>query len=197
MGKSLELLKKEIELFYLNIFNYPIDWDSISMPSEIGGMNYFEVVIPAISEKRIIDAYYHFFCEDRVFTDFCESQKFKLEQPRPVGNYAFFIKGEGYPSPDLSEETYEGAEKKGIKFLLPKEGLILAFHAMYEKKHEISGRYFTLDGTEQTEYPWHNDLGFSGTKKTPSLDESVSLSTFVSQVGYYSCGLHKIYLPKF
>lgn len=140
--------KRRIEKFYKKFFNRTIDWSKISVPFKKEGMNRLEVIFSDITEDEIFNAYAKQFGKDSVWK-YCESitKIIQIQQERSEGDYA--ICHAGGDEPDMLGLSYDDGMEKGIKFMIPKEGLISAFRYRTEtnKMYDVKGltRFAALD----------------------------------------------------
>jgi hypothetical protein len=140
--------KRRIEKFYKKFFNRTIDWSKIILPIKKDGVNRLEVIFSDITEDEIFKAYAKQFGKDSVWK-YCESitKIIQIQQERPEGNYA--ICHVGGDEPDMLNKSYNDGINKGIKFMVPKEGLIAAFRYRTEtnKMYDVKGltRFAALD----------------------------------------------------
>ncbi|MBU0611990.1 hypothetical protein KKB58_00990 [Patescibacteria group bacterium] len=140
--------KRRIERFYKKFFNRTVDWLKISMPVKKEGMNRLEVIFSDITEDDVFNAYAKQFRKDSVWKYYNSITKaIREQQLRPEGDYV--ISHVGGDEPDILNKSYDDGINEGVKFMVPKEGLISAFRHRIEtnKMYDVKGitRFAALD----------------------------------------------------
>lgn len=140
--------KKRIERFYQKFFNRKIDWNKIAVPAKQEGMNRLEVVFSDITEDEALDAYEKQFGTNNVRKYYNSiTSSIAEQQARPASDYIFCHVG-GDEADMLGKSYYDGITA-GIKFMVPKEGIIAAFRHRAEtsKMYDVIGltRFSALD----------------------------------------------------
>ncbi len=147
--------KRRIEKFYKKFFNRIIDWSKIAVPFKKEGMNRLEVIFSDITEDDAFNAYAKQFGKDAVYKTYDSITKaIKEQQKRPEGNYSITHVGGG--EPDMLGKSYDDGINAGIKFMVPKEGIIAAFRYRSEtgKMYDVKGltRFAALDSDDYAMY---------------------------------------------
>lgn len=142
--------KRRIEKFYRKFFNIKVlwRWSEISPPASTEAMKRLEVIFPDITDDDAFTAYAEEFGQDAVWKYYQSiTQSIASQQERPKGPYAFAHVGGD--EPDMLNMSYNDGINAGIKFMIPKEGIIAAFRHRTEtcKMYDVKGltRFAALD----------------------------------------------------
>ncbi|MBP6908227.1 MAG: hypothetical protein KBB75_00170 [Candidatus Pacebacteria bacterium] len=144
--------KKKIERFYKSIFNLTIDWSKVSLPAYDEKYPRLEYVHGAFHRREYIDGYKKKFGDSSVgpnpYSQTPDSAV-KTEQDHPKGNYCFAWKGTIEPDQEHLNKSYNDFCSDGNQYMIPKEGIIVAFRERFESGNmlDIKGltRFHALD----------------------------------------------------
>jgi len=141
------LEKKKIERFYKSVFNLTIDWSTTTLPEYDKKRPRLEYVHKKFNCRRYITAYKKNFGENSVSSDNSYSQDpdraIYEQQDRPEGNYCFAWKGSIEPDVEHLNKSYEDFFSDGNKYMIPKEGIIVAFRERFETRGMLDIEGFT------------------------------------------------------
>ncbi len=133
--------KRRIEKFYEILLGRRINWKEFSLPPKNDKMRRLEVIFWDVSEDEIFTAYARKFGKDSVWKHYSNgiAKSICKQQKRSEGNYAFSHVGGS--NPDMLDKSYNDGINAGIKFMVPKEGIIAALRYRIEtsKMYDVNG----------------------------------------------------------
>ena len=123
--------KLKIKKFYKEYFNRTINWSFGVLPAQSDLFKKIEYIFADITEDQILEAYAKKFGRDKMYLAWESiTNAIKEQQYRPLGDRVFVHVG-GL-EPDLLNKSYDDGISEGIKFMIPKEGLVAAFRERTE-----------------------------------------------------------------
>jgi hypothetical protein len=158
--------KKKIERFYKSVFNFTIDWSTMTLPEYDEKRPRLEYVNTEFNCKRYINAYKKKFGDNSVAgNSYSQDPDSAIheQQDRPKGNYCFAWEGSIEPDAEHLNKGYDDFYNDGNKYMIPKEGIIAAFRERFETGNmlDVKGltRFHALDSDGNALYMCRFALG--------------------------------------